>query len=118
MSKSNDHIVIPETFPSILKTYAKGVFNAINFNFSREKCYKFPENCVQLNIKLFQISIDAMRTQPYDILSWSAAYFRCIADDIQPPTKIRFEENTDRMITTRCLTEEYLKVLVKQVNLN
>lgn len=57
-----------------------------------------------------------MRTQPYDLLSWSAAYFRCIANDIQPPSKMQFEENTDEMVETRALTKEYLKVLVKQVN--
>lgn len=57
-----------------------------------------------------------MRTQPYDLLSWSAAYFRCIANDIQPPTKSQFEQSTDQMIESRSLTKEYLKVLVKQVN--
>lgn len=60
--------------------------------------------------------IDAMRTQPYDLLTWSAAYFRCIADDIQPPTKIQYEDNTQEMIENRSLTKEYLKVLVKQVS--
>lgn len=73
--------------------------------------------CLIGNIYLFYLSTDAMRTQPYDLLSWSAAYFRCIADDVQPPTKIRFEESTDEMIESRCLTKEYLKVLVKQVSI-
>lgn len=58
---------------------------------------------------------DVMRTQPYDLLSWSAAYFRCIANDIQPPTKLQFEESTEQMIECRSLTKEYLKILVKQV---
>lgn len=58
---------------------------------------------------------DALRTQPYDLLSWSAAYFRCIANNVQPPAKFRYEENTEEMIATRPLTKEYLKVLVKQV---
>lgn len=61
---------------------------------------------------------DVIRTQPYDLLSWSAAYFRCIANDIQPPTKSQFEDSTDAMIESRSLTVEYLKTLVKQVNSN
>lgn len=60
---------------------------------------------------------DAIRTQPYDLLSWSAAYFRCISNNIPAPTKIQFEENTEQMIESRCLTKEFLRVLVKQVNL-
>ncbi|XP_055295743.1 uncharacterized protein LOC129565193 [Sitodiplosis mosellana] len=58
---------------------------------------------------------DALRTQPYDLLSWSAAYFRCIANNVQPPAKLRFEENTEQMIEARSLTKEYLKVLIKQI---
>ncbi|XP_031624239.1 ropporin-1-like [Contarinia nasturtii] len=58
---------------------------------------------------------DALRTQPYDLLSWSAAYFRCIADNIKPPAKLRFEENTEQMIEARTLTPEYLKVLINQI---
>lgn len=59
--------------------------------------------------------LDALRTQPYDLLTWSAAYFRCIANDIEPPVKLRFEESTQRMTETRTFTKEYIKVLIKQV---
>lgn len=74
--------------------------------------------CVNANIyslKIINTLTDVLRTQPYDLLTWSAAYFRCMANDIQPPAKHRFEENTDRMLEDRRLTKEYLKVLIKQV---
>lgn len=62
---------------------------------------------------VYLLLTDALRTQPYDLLSWSAAYFRCIADNVEPPTKARYED-TDQM-SMQSLTVEYLKVLVKQV---
>lgn len=52
-----------------------------------------------------------IRTQPCDILCWSAAYFRCIANNVQPPTKSRFEGN----LQEGHLTKEFLKTLVKQI---
>lgn len=54
-----------------------------------------------------------LRTQPNDLLSWSAAYFRCIADNVEPPTKVRYEEIKAHTVET--VTVEYLKVLIKQV---
>lgn len=32
----------------------------------------------------------AIRTQPYDLLRWTAAYFRALANGEVPPTKVRF----------------------------
>lgn len=52
-----------------------------------------------------------IRTQPCDILCWSAAYFRCIANDVEPPTKSRFEDDSQ----DGRLTKEFLKTLVKQL---
>lgn len=52
-----------------------------------------------------------IRTQPCDILCWSAAYFRCIANNVQPPTKSRFEGDS----IEGHLTKEFLKTLVKQI---
>lgn len=52
-----------------------------------------------------------IRTQPFDIVCWSAAYFRCMANNIQPPTKSRFEGNS----SDGRLTKEFLKTLVKQI---
>lgn len=52
-----------------------------------------------------------IRTQPFDILCWSAAYFRCIANNMQPPTKKRFEG----MVEDGHLTNGFLKTLVKQI---
>lgn len=54
-----------------------------------------------------------IRTQPYDLIRWSAAYFRCMVDSVNPPTKERFEEYSNTK--TVCLTKEYLKALVKQI---
>lgn len=70
-------------------------------------------NCLHIFFDLFVCSTDALRTQPYDLLSWSAAYFRCIADDVEPPTKARYEDTNQ--LPMQSLTVEYLKVLVKQV---
>lgn len=63
--------------------------------------------------RTFHLFIDVLRTQPNDLLSWSAAYFRCIADNVEPPTKIRFEEINSPDV--ELVTVEYLKVLIKQV---
>lgn len=52
-----------------------------------------------------------IRTQPCDILCWSAAYFRCIANNVEPPTKSRFEGNSQ----DGHLSKEYLKTLIKQI---
>lgn len=59
------------------------------------------------------ILLDMVRTQPYDLISWSAAYFRSISDELEPPSKERLEEHNHKK--TRELTKEYLKVLIKQV---
>lgn len=116
MSKSSaNNIIVPEAFSSILKTYAKGTRQWCKCVF---KSYVVIVMSVEWAL-IFQFykyfSIDALRTQPYDLLTWSAAYFRCIANNIRPPVKSRFEENTPQMIHTRSLTKEYLKVLIKQV---
>ncbi|KAG5670185.1 hypothetical protein PVAND_000465 [Polypedilum vanderplanki] len=54
----------------------------------------------------------ALKTQPYDLLRWSAAYFRCLSMDILPPVKHRYElENS-----FGCqLTKGYMKVLMSQL---
>ncbi|CAF4200388.1 unnamed protein product, partial [Adineta steineri] len=40
---------------------------------------------------LLQFSKAAIRTQPTDILAWSAAYFRALANGQTPPVKERLE---------------------------
>ncbi|CAD7083767.1 unnamed protein product [Hermetia illucens] len=72
-----EQIVIPDSFPNILKNYAKA----------------------------------AIRTQPYDLLRWSVAYFRCLAQNEPPPAKCRLEKDT------KCgtLTKGYLQALLNQV---
>lgn len=82
MVQKTGSIQIPDTFPVILKNYAK----------------------------------DMIRTQPFDILCWSASYFRCIASGIEPPTKSRFEEQLNA--ESHSLTKEFIKTLIKQVNLS
>ena len=53
----------------------------------------------------------AHKTQPYDLLRWSAAYFRCLSMDVLPPVKPRYEHEN----IFGCLTKGYLKVLLSQV---
>lgn len=52
-----------------------------------------------------------IRTQPYDLLQWSAAYFRCLAMNIPPPVKLRLERES----RFGSLTRGYLRVLLEQV---
>ncbi|XP_053669686.1 uncharacterized protein LOC128720065 [Anopheles nili] len=47
-----------------------------------------PEN---FHITLKQYAKAVIRTQPFDLLRWSAAYFRCMALSVQPPVKSRYE---------------------------
>lgn len=54
----------------------------------------------------------ALKTQPYDLLRWSAAYFRCLSLDVLPPVKPRYEHEN----VFGCLTKGYLKVLLSQVS--
>lgn len=56
-------------------------------------------------------SIAALKTQPYDLLRWSAAYFRCLSIDVLPPVKLRYEQEN----LFGCLTKGYMKVLLNQV---
>uniref|UniRef100_A0A1B0DA04 RIIa domain-containing protein n=1 Tax=Phlebotomus papatasi TaxID=29031 RepID=A0A1B0DA04_PHLPP len=52
-----------------------------------------------------------IKTQPYDLLRWSAMYFRCLATDKVPPVKDRLETNCEH----GRLTRGYLKVLLRQI---
>jgi hypothetical protein len=56
----------------------------------------------------------AIRTQPYDLLRWSAAYFRAMAQGKEPPVKKRLEYPP--IDSSSGLSPGYLKVLLKQVN--
>ena len=55
----------------------------------------------------------AIRTQPYDLLRWSAAYFRALAQGDEPPVKQRLEYPP--VNSPFGLSPGYLKVLLKQV---
>jgi hypothetical protein len=55
----------------------------------------------------------AIRTQPYDLLRWSAAYFRALAQGDEPPVKKRLEYPP--VNSPSGLSPGYLKVLLKQV---
>lgn len=72
-------------------------------------CRKVPD---ELRIMLKTYAKEAIRAQPFDLISWSAAYFRCLVDHEEPPTKARFEDMQNR---ERSLTKEWLKTLVKQI---
>uniref|UniRef100_A0A182PML6 RIIa domain-containing protein n=1 Tax=Anopheles epiroticus TaxID=199890 RepID=A0A182PML6_9DIPT len=47
-----------------------------------------PEN---FHITLKEYAKAVIRTQPFDLLRWSAAYFRSLALSVQPPVKSRYE---------------------------
>lgn len=55
----------------------------------------------------------AIRTQPYDLLKWSSAYFRALAEGEEPPSKIRLEYPPPT--TASGLTLGFLKVLLRQL---
>ncbi|XP_058800872.1 ropporin-1-like protein isoform X1 [Phymastichus coffea] len=67
----------------------------------------------KLPMILKQFCKSAIRTQPYDLLKWSTAYFRALAEGEEPPTKLRLE------FPPACspfgLTIGYLKVLLRQL---
>ncbi|XP_015117771.1 ropporin-1A [Diachasma alloeum] len=65
-----------------------------------------------LPLILKQFCKAAIRTQPYDLLKWSSAYFRALAEGIEPPTKIRLEYPLPGTISG--LTLGFLKVLLRQ----
>lgn len=62
---------------------------------------------------IYFIITAALRTQPYDLLKWSATYFRCLQMGIPPPVKSRYERNAKH----GSVTKEYLRVLIKQVSI-
>uniref|UniRef100_A0A182SSW2 RIIa domain-containing protein n=1 Tax=Anopheles maculatus TaxID=74869 RepID=A0A182SSW2_9DIPT len=66
-----------------------------------------PEN---FHITLKQYAKAVIRTQPFDLLRWSAAYFRCLALSIQPPVKSRYEPPERR----GTLTAGIVRVLIEQ----
>ncbi|KAK3907441.1 Ropporin-1-like protein [Frankliniella fusca] len=76
-------------------------------------------NSPQINIPptfpfiLKQYAKAAIRTQPYDLLRWSASYFRALAKGEEPPIKDRLEYPPPD--TPSGLSPGYLKVLIKQL---
>lgn len=64
---------------------------------------------------LKQFTKAAIRTQPKDVLSWSAAYFRALANGETPPVKQRLEMPTATQKTDTGLTPGLLRVLNKQL---
>ncbi|XP_035901908.1 uncharacterized protein LOC118507491 [Anopheles stephensi] len=67
-----------------------------------------PEN---FHITLKQYAKAVIRTQPFDLLRWSAAYFRCLALSVQPPVKSRYEPPERR----GTLTAGIVRVLIDQL---
>ncbi|XP_071441413.1 ropporin-1-like protein [Hetaerina americana] len=62
---------------------------------------------------LKQYTKAAIRTQPYDLLRWSAAYFRALANGERPLVKERLEY--PQITTESGLSPGFLKVLIKQI---
>lgn len=65
---------------------------------------------------LKQFTKAAIRTQPKDLLNWSAKYFRCMANGEIPPVKDRLELNVATQKTDSGLTTGILKTLHKQIS--
>jgi len=64
---------------------------------------------------LKQFTKAAIRTQPNDVLAWSAAYFRAMANNETPPVKDRLEMPVATQKTDTGLTCGLLRVLNKQL---
>ncbi|XP_058117204.1 uncharacterized protein LOC131288560 [Anopheles ziemanni] len=60
---------------------------------------------------LKQYAKAVIRTQPFDLLRWSAAYFRCLALNVRPPVKPRFES----IVRSGALTKGIIRVLIDQL---
>ncbi|XP_008209228.1 uncharacterized protein LOC100121242 [Nasonia vitripennis] len=67
----------------------------------------------KLPMILKQFCKSAIRTQPYDLLKWSSAYFHALANGEEPPTKLRLEYPP--ACTAYGLTLGFLKVLLRQL---
>ncbi|KAM3860440.1 ropporin-1-like protein [Diretmus argenteus] len=65
---------------------------------------------------LKQFSKAAIRTQPQDVLLWSAAYFTALSEGKPLPVKDRLEMNVATQKTDTGLTPGLLKVLHKQLS--
>ncbi|CAF0752473.1 unnamed protein product [Didymodactylos carnosus] len=65
---------------------------------------------------LLQFSKAAIRTQPTDVLAWSAAYFRALTNGETPPVKERLEMPVATQKTDTGLTLGLLKVLHRQLS--
>ncbi|XP_033222994.1 ropporin-1-like protein isoform X2 [Belonocnema kinseyi] len=67
----------------------------------------------RLPMILKQFCKAAIRTQPYDLLKWSSAYFRALAEGDEPPAKVRLEYPPPSTVSG--LTLGFLKVLLRQL---
>ncbi|UJR33684.1 hypothetical protein I4U23_021113 [Adineta vaga] len=65
---------------------------------------------------LLQFSKAAIRTQPTDVLAWSAAYFRALANGETPPVKERLEMPLATQKIDTGLTMGLIKILHKQLS--
>lgn len=64
---------------------------------------------------LKQFTKAAITTQPKDVLAWSAAYFKALANGETPPVKSRLEMPTATQKTDTGLTPGLLRILNKQL---
>ncbi|XP_074097349.1 uncharacterized protein LOC141526304 [Cotesia typhae] len=69
----------------------------------------------KLPVILKQFCKAAIRTQPYDLLKWSTAYFSALAEGSEPPSKTRLEYPLETAANGSCLTFGLLKVLLRQL---
>jgi len=64
---------------------------------------------------LKQFSKAAIRTQPKDVLAWSAAYFHALANGEVPPAKQRLDRMVATQKDTTGLSPELLRILNRQL---
>ncbi|CAF2855764.1 unnamed protein product [Rotaria sp. Silwood2] len=67
---------------------------------------------------LLQFSKVVIRTQPTDVLVWSVAYFRALANGETPPVKERLETSIATQKTDTDLSMDLLKILHRQISID
>jgi hypothetical protein len=89
----------------------------VEFGYERRDLEKFCSEQIRIPPKLpnilKQYTKAAMRTQPRDLICWTAAYFKALAEGVVPPVKDILEYPQEE--SKDGLTLGYLRVLNNQV---
>ena len=87
----DDNFEVPDELPKMLKAYAK-VKHLISALYLDSICYALFANrnylCLYLKSKKISSFFQAaIRTDPEDLLKWTAEYFRCLSENEPVPYK-------------------------------